>query len=218
MLAAVVYGVLLLAVGFMDLAPVALAAARILGLCFMLGQLGLSFASFLNGMEMARIPAFALVVEKYLLTGGCVALLLSGYGLVAVAWMHVIAVAGSLTCLAWRTYRLVPFRLGITREQGKSLLKGASPFLVWLIFGEIYVRIDVLMLASMTGEDMVGWYGAAFRLYATLLFIPNLFMTTVVPALTRKFASEGESAGVASRRTLNFMLLVSVWHSWLDPR
>lgn len=210
MLSAVVYGGLVLAVGLMDLAPEALAAARILGLGFMLGQLGMTFASFLNGLEMARIPAFGLIVEKTLLTGGCVSLLLSGYGLIAVAWMHVVAALGSLIFLAWRTYRLVPFRLGITREQAKGLLKGASPFLVWLIFGEIYVRIDVLMLASMTSESVVGWYGAAFRLYATLLFIPNIFMTTVFPALTRKFSGPDDSASAASRRTLNMMLLVSV--------
>ena len=49
----------------------------------------------------------------------------------------------------------------------RRVFLGGLPFLVWVIFGEIYVRIDVLMLSLMTSDAVVGWYGAATRLYGT---------------------------------------------------
>ncbi len=209
-LALVVYALMMLSVRWMDVQPEAVLATDIIGLSFLIGSFGQTFSAYLQAEQRGKGPAFALVIEKLLVTVGSVWVLMAGYGLVAVAWMHLIGTVASTVCTGVVLYRSVPFQLEFDRAVMRRLVVGAAPFLIWIVFGEIYVRIDVLMLTSMAGDDVVGWYGAAFRLYGTLLFVPNIFMTSVFPAIARKFSEPGEGANQATRRTLNFMLLVAV--------
>ncbi len=209
-LALIVYALMMVVVRAMGVEPDAVVATDIIGLAFLVGSFGQTFTAYLQAEQRGREPALALVIEKLVTTAGSVAALVSGYGLVAVAVMHLLGTVASTAYIARVLYRSVPFALEFDRAVLKRVLVGAAPFLIWIVFGEIYVRIDVLMLTKMAGDDVVGWYGAAFRLYGTLLFIPNIFMTSVFPAIARKFADPGEGAHKATRRTLNFMLLVSV--------
>lgn len=209
-LSAVVYALMLFVVRLMDVTPEAIAATDIVGAAFLIGSFGLTWAAWLQGSQLGGPPALALVFEKLVLTVASLAMLQLGYGLVAMAWVMLLAACVGTSFTAWVVYRSIPFRISWNRAAWKTVLVGAAPFLIWVVFGEIYVRIDVLMLTAMTSDDVVGWYGAAFRLYGTVLFIPNVFMTTVFPALSRKFAAPDEEAHVATRRTLTFMLAAAV--------
>jgi len=205
-----VFGVMVVIARLMDLTPEGVTATYIIGLSVVIGALGSNFASYFQGIEKAYVPAVALIIEKVLVTGLCVAALMAGYGLITVCWVMLIGAVARTGFTAVALYRRIPFAMSFDRALSKKILVGSAPFLIWVVFSEIYIRIDVVMLQAMTGEDVVGWYGAAFRLYATLLFIPNIFVTTVFPALTKKFADPGEAANVATRRTLNLMLFVCV--------
>ncbi len=206
----VVLGVMVVIARFMNLSAEGLNATYIIGLSTVVGALGTNFASYFQGMEKAYIPATALIIEKVLVTTLCVLALTAGYGLITVCWIMLLGTTVQTLFTATVLYRKIPFGITFNRAVAKKVIVGSAPFLIWVIFSEIYIRIDVIMLQTMTGEDVVGWYGAAFRLYATLLFIPNIFVTTVFPALTKKFTDPGETANVATRRTLNLMLFVSV--------
>jgi O-antigen/teichoic acid export membrane protein len=209
-MASIVYVAMMVVVRNLGMSAEAVKATDIIGFAFLVGSFGLTFSSYLLAEQQGKGPAMAIVYEKFVVTAGSVAMLVSGHGLVAVAWMHLAGSVVSTTYLGFTLYRRTPFRLSVERDVMRRLLMGSAPFLIWIVFGEIYVRIDVLMLSSMTGDDVVGWYGAAFRLYGTMLFVPNIFMSTVFPAIARKFASPGEAANVATRRSFNLMLLVAV--------
>jgi O-antigen/teichoic acid export membrane protein len=209
-LAVLVYIGMMVMVRTMGVAPDAVVATDIIGLGFLIGSFGQTFTAYLQAEQRGWQPALALIVEKALVTAGSVWMLLAGHGLVAVAWMHLIGTVGSTLFTGVALYRTIPFQLAFDKVVMQRLLVGAAPYLIWIVFGEIYVRIDVLMLTKMTGDDVVGWYGAAFRLYGTMLFVPNIFMSTVFPAIASKFAKPGEEANVATRRTFNLMLLVAV--------
>ena len=209
-LSLVVYAAMMLVVRTIGVTAEAVTATDIVGLGFVIGSFGQTFTCYLQAEQRGREPAVALVVEKAITTAGSVALLLAGHGLVAVAWMHLAGYVASTVITGIALYRTIPFELAWDRVVMKRVLLGAAPFLIWIVFGEIYVRIDVLMLTIMSGDEVVGWYGAAFRLYGTMLFVPNIFMTSVFPAIARKFAKPGEEANVATRRTLNLMLLVAI--------
>jgi len=210
LLSLLVYAAQLGIVRGMDVTAEAVTATDIIGLAFVVGAFGQTFTSYLQAEQRGREPALALVAEKFVVTVGSVALLYAGHGLVAVAWMHLAGALTSTAVTGLALYRHIPFQLAWDRVVMRRLLVGSAPFLIWIVFGEIYVRIDVMMLTSMVGDSVVGWYGAAFRLYGTLLFVPNIFMTAVFPAIARKFAQPGEEAALATRRTLNLMLLVSI--------
>lgn len=210
LLTGAVWALLAASVRAMDVLPETRVATDIMGISFLVGAFGQTYTAYLQGLQRSWVSALALIVEKAVVTIAAVLLLENGYGLVAVAWAFLASTVASTLFCAVAVYREVPFRIGFDRQRFGAILKGASPYLVWIVFGEIYVRIDVLMLTSMTDDQVVGWYGAAFRLYGTLLFVPNVFMSSVFPAITRKFARPGEEAAQATRRTFHLMLLTAV--------
>jgi len=187
-------------------------AVLIIGLGSCLGAITQTLGGVFQGLETMAGSTVALIVEKTVVTVGCWFLLAHGFGLRAVCWAHTAAsVLAFLIALGWlqRLERFVP-----TWDSAliRRVFLGGLPFLVWVIFGEIYIRIDVMMLSLMTGDTVVGWYGAATRIYGTLLFIPNILMTSVFPAMMRLGSSaEAEASfGRASERLMNLLLFVAV--------
>ncbi len=190
-------------------------AVLIIGFGSCLGAITQTFGGVFQGLENMLGPNVSVIVEKVVVTAGCWWLLTHGYGLRAACWAHAAAMAASFLVQFDWLRRLVAFRLVWDRLVIRRMLLSGLPFLVWVIFGEIYVRIGVMMLSIMSGDAVVGWYGAATRLYGTLLFIPNILMTAIFPAMMRLGASgEGErdeaAFGRASARLMNLLLFAAV--------
>ena len=187
-------------------------AVLIIGAATCLGALTLTLGSVFQGLERMSVPNMALILEKIIITGACVLLLMSGHSLLAVCWVYLAGAVANfgMTCLL--LVRKISFRLHWNKHSIRNIFFGSLPFLVWVVFGEIYVRIDVFMLSLMTSDAVVGWYGAAFQLYGTLLFIPHILNTSVFPAMARMGADKEDWDGFvrASRRVMNFMLFIAV--------
>lgn len=209
-LALLIYPLTMLVGRWMGVTGDALTALDVISLAFVIGSFGQTFSNYLLGEQLGWAPAAGLILDKIVLTVGSIALLWAGYGIESVAWVYLAGQVISTAYTGLVLYRKVPFALGFDRAAFARIVKGSAPFMVWVVFGEIYIRIDVVMLAKMAGDDVVGWYGTASRLYGTLLFIPNIFMSAVFPAITRKFATDEAEAGQATRRSFNLMLLVAV--------
>ncbi|MEI7436651.1 MAG: flippase [bacterium] len=186
-------------------------AVLIVGAATCLGALTLTLSGAFQGLEMMTIPNVGLVVEKVVVTVGCVALLERGFGLIPVCWVHLAASAFDLLIVYVLLRRRIPFEWNFDAAQMRRIFLGGLPFLVWVVFGEIYVRIDVVMLSMMTSAAVVGWYGAAFRLYGSILFLPNLVCTTVFPALSRMGAAgqDDQVFGRAVSRIFRLMLFAA---------
>ena len=188
------------------------AAVLIIGLGTCVGAIAQTLSGVFQGLENMLGPNIAVIVEKTFVTGGCWLLLVLGFDLRAVCWAHTAATVLSFALQLGWLRRLERFTLAWDRVLIRRVFLGGLPFLVWVIFGEIYVRIDVLMLSLMTTDAVVGWYGAATRLYGTLLFIPNILMTSVFPAMMRLGAGGQDDVafGRASERLMNLLLFAAV--------
>jgi len=187
-------------------------AVLIVGLGTCLGAVTQTLGGAFQGIEYMLAPSAVLVVEKILITGGCALLLWHGYGLESVCWAHTGASAVSLILSLGWLYRREPFGLAWDAPTLRRIFVGGLPFLVWVVFGEIYIRIDVLMLSLMTSDAVVGWYGAAARLYGPLLFIPNILTTSIFPAMMRMGSDRLDEAAFsrASERLMNLVLFAAI--------
>lgn len=191
-------------------------AVVIVGLAGALGTVTLTLGSVYQGFERMFVPNLALVLEKVVVTGLAVFLLFRGWGLIPVCWVYLAAALVNLAVCSGGLGRVCRPRFRFDGVLWRRIFAGSLPFLVWVVFSEIYIRIDVLMLSLMSGDRVVGWYGAAFRLYATLLFIPHIFNTAVFPALAGIGGGEASAEDEdrryarATRRLMNYMMFVSV--------
>ena len=188
-------------------------AVVILGIGTCLGAITQSLAGVFQGLERMLAPNLAQITEKVIVTGGCSLLLWKGVGLMTICWVYTAAAVVSFVMQMVLLRRCEPFGLAWNRSWLCRIFVGGLPFLIWVIFGEIYLSIDVLMLSLMTSDAVLGWYGAATRLYGTLLFIPNILSVAVFPAMMRLGGGALVDETVFARtseRLMNLLLFVTI--------
>jgi O-antigen/teichoic acid export membrane protein len=92
----------------------------------------------------------------------------------------------------------------------KSILIASFPFFLINGFLVFYTQVDIVIISLLVSEEALGWYGAADRLFSTLLFIPTVFMAAVFPALSRMHSEGSERINNVSRLSFDLLLLAAV--------
>jgi O-antigen/teichoic acid export membrane protein len=78
------------------------------------------------------------------------------------------------------------------------------------IFGIIYIRIDTVMLSIMKGDEVVGWYNAAYNLVLGLKPIPALFLSAIFPLMAGYFVYSMTSLKMAYEKASKFLLIIGL--------
>lgn len=92
----------------------------------------------------------------------------------------------------------------------KSTLKEAWPFGITSLSGMLYTYIDSIMLSIIQGNEVVGWYSAAYRLMLVVLFIPNAANMAIFPIMSRYYTSSKESLQVMYERYFKYMIILGI--------
>lgn len=164
----------------------------------------------LQGLEDMRWIAVAEVAGKATLLVTGVAVLVTGHGVVAYALAMLCgALVGFLVNFSYLARRHLR-RPSISQAAARYLLVGGLPFLTTGAILQFYAWSDTLALRVLTRDAVVGWYGAASQLYATMNFIPLIIMTALLPALTRFHAEDKETMRVAVEKGMLAVLTTAV--------
>lgn len=160
------------------------------------------------GLEQLQYSSFGLILEKvFLAVVGVVALLL-GAGATTIAVVMLLSMTVNFLLSFFFLSKLTKIN---PREYEPSswpgLLREGFPFMISGVFGFIYYRIDVMMLSSMTNDAVVGWYGAPYRLFDTLMFFPVILNTTVFPVLSRQFQTSPDKVHTTARKLLSLTMI-----------
>lgn len=67
----------------------------------------------------------------------------------------------------------------------KKNLKLTIPYALNSLFASVYFRIDSIILSKLETEQVMGWYGAAYKLLDNLLMFPQFFLGAVYPVFCR---------------------------------
>jgi len=95
-------------------------------------------------------------------------------------------------------------------EFWKAKIKEALPFGLTGTFITIYLWMDSVMLSFVKGEEVVGWYNAAYKLILTLLFIPGIINTAIFPSMSRFYISSQNSLKLIHEKYFKFMLVIGI--------
>src|SRR5262249_30050735 len=118
--------------------------------------------------ERSGIPAIGTVLEKGSSALVGIALLKQGAGVEVMALVLLGgAFANALWQAAWFGY-FEGFSLRIERSDIDAIVRVSLPFMLYGVLGVIYYRVDTVLLSLMAGHAVVGWYGAAYRIFETL--------------------------------------------------
>lgn len=99
--------------------------------------------------------------------------------------------------LAWR------HDSSITRDLARHI----PVFGTILILTTLYTRLDVLLLSKMATLAAVGYYTAAYRLFAISRVVPKSFETALYPVLSKLFAQAPEKYRKAKSLAIRYILV-----------
>jgi O-antigen/teichoic acid export membrane protein len=203
-LCAVALGIALWIYDFPHRIAIAVAVFAIYGVLSSMTQLATGvFRSF----ERMEYDTIVTILEKVVITGLGVYVLLHGAELVMFA---VVFVVGGLASLAAGLFivdkKFFPVRLQVNISRAQSLLKQAVIFGLSMFLVTIYDRVAVLMLGKMKSDEVVGWYSAAYKLISLTSVVPMIIVNATFPKLSRE--SQVREDVVAALFTKGFKYLV----------
>lgn len=137
------------------------------------------------------------------------ALILTKSGLIAFIWLifaETVLVAIGLVWIYVSNNGTLSILFQASAARAKTLLKDSWPLLLGGIAITLYMRLDIVMLESMSNSREVGIYAAATRISEIWYFIPGIVIASVSPAI---IASHGKDLDLYLKRlkTLYFMMV-----------
>jgi O-antigen/teichoic acid export membrane protein len=164
----------------------------------------------LQGLERMEFFSLSDVISKIFITLTTIILLLAGYGVLPAAAVLVGSAAISLVIQLVPLNRMLPLRLHFDLPQALWMLKASFPYLLSVGIRTIYSQIDIIIISLLVSDVVIGWYGSAVRLFATLLFVPAGINTAIFPVMSRTFANSPDSLPRLFRKNFSLMLILGV--------
>ena len=170
-----------------------------------------TFAALHYAFERTIFPVIGTIFEKGLAALVGFILLKEGAGVEVMAF---VLLGGSLISMIWQAtwfFRLVGLHFAFDSNLIRHLLRTSIPFLIYGILGVIYYRIDTFLLSLMTNTAVIGWYGAGYRLFDTMVFLPGLIVGTIMyPVFSKLSSSSEETLKLAIAKSMNFLLFCGI--------
>ena len=205
------YGIILLLAWTLGYGQEQRSIVAICGITLLSASIVSTFAALHYALERTLFPAVGMMLEKGL--SACVGFILLKNG-ASVQTMAFVLLAGSLIDALWVAFwffRMVGRRVVFDITVVRKLIHTSIPFLVYGVLGVIYYRVDTVMLSLMTSTAVVGWYGAGYRLFDTLLFIPSLILNAVMyPVFAKLSVSSRPALKIAVEKCMNLLLICAV--------
>jgi O-antigen/teichoic acid export membrane protein len=137
----------------------------------------------LQGLQRMGTLAISQAASKLIWAGLTALLLLHRGGAVEVAAAWAISVVASLAITYVVLLRNVRLSYRPPWSICRQVLAGGLPFFVWSAALVVYGQIDTIMLSFLSGDRVVGWYAASYRVVSLPGFVPVIAVTIILPAL-----------------------------------
>lgn len=111
---------------------------------------------------------------------------------------------------AIRRHGYGPPRFRINPAMWMVLIRGGLPFGIIQLSLSFAFQVDTIFLSANVPDEVVGYYGAAYRLILTLGVITQAFNTAIVPTLARDYARDPVSVRPWYYTTVRVMFSVSL--------
>lgn len=164
----------------------------------------------LRAIERMEYSALSGVIAKIANSAGGVGLVLLGLGAIPLTILGgaVEVLLLGLNVGWFQRYFKLDWR--VTRGAVIRLFTASVPYGATYLVSNVYTYIDAVMLASLTASTVVGWYGVSTRLLGTLMFLPVIVSTALLPRLSAVFHSDPKEVIVQVRPVFELILAFSL--------
>jgi O-antigen/teichoic acid export membrane protein len=183
----------------------------LIALSCILDSFSLTLSSVFQAYERMEFVTIGSVLVAVLRLGGILLVIGQGGGIIALGYVYLsvsaVLLGYSVTILTLKFARL---KTESDLSFWKSVLGQAWPFGLVAVFTTIYYWIGSVTLSLMQGEEAVGWYNAAFRVFLVLELIPTAYFSSVFPVMSKFFVSSQESLRFIYEKSIKHLIIIGV--------
>ncbi|MEX2351383.1 MAG: flippase [Balneolaceae bacterium] len=165
--------------------------------------------SYFEGIEKMEYPSIGKIVEKIFVAVFAIGALLLGADSIGVAIVMTIGALLNLIVIYAYSRRVVRIRYRFNPEIF-SLFRTGMPFFLFSLFSVIYYRIDAVMIAYFTTEEVTGWYGGAFRFFDIVMVLPLLYKTAIFPVFSKLWDNKKGVLESTVGESVRLMILLGI--------
>ncbi|MEO8285473.1 MAG: flippase [Chloroflexota bacterium] len=210
-LALVAYLIILMLIYVLGYSAEAAMVIAVYSLILAFNGISTTFTSVYQGTQRVIYAAVGSIVEKVLVCLLAILLLWLGFGVVAMAAVFVGGSAASALLQGLYLRRVARIEFRLDRAIIGVLVRNAIPFFAFWVLGSLYYRLDTILLSKLTGAEVLGWYGAAYRLFDTLVFLPNIIASAILfPILSQLSERSLPALRRAMAKGLDIILIVGM--------
>jgi O-antigen/teichoic acid export membrane protein len=163
-----------------------------------------------QGNEQLHYTSLGIIVKRLFISlVGVIALLAGADALIVLIVLVIGSILNALVLISF-SKKIITSIPQIEWRTIPNQIKKGLPYFLLIAFSTISYRIDSIMLSKMSPENVVGWYGAAYRLYDSLTFFPHLISVALYPVLSRLWKSEDDIHRRAATRSLEYVVILGV--------
>ncbi|MDP1676394.1 MAG: flippase [Bacteroidota bacterium] len=166
-------------------------------------------SSCYQGFELLRYPAYSSVATSAFISIVGVIALIAGIGPIGFTVITVLGGLLSFGICALFINKMTTHLPRVNWKNSFSQLKHGIPYFLNTVFGTIYYRVDAIMLSLLTPKIVMGWYGASYRFFDALMFVPSILSMAVFPAMSRLWGEEN-SVVKSFQKSIDFLFLIGV--------
>jgi len=183
----------------------------LISLCIVFNAFSEIFYGIFQAHENMRFESIARILHSALLLAGGSWAIANRLPVLAFAVIYPLVSAIILGyAFIVSSQKFVKPAIEINWDFWKSTIKEALPFGLIGIFGAFLYWIDTVMLSTMRGDTVVGWYSAAHRIFLVFLFIPSAFSVSIFPVMSRFHVSSQNSLKFIYEKYFKYMVILSI--------
>lgn len=159
--------------------------------------------------EQVHFIVYTALVENVLKVFIGLWLLHSGFGVGAlIASFTALRFLALAVELAIFQLRIAPLAWRFDREVVRFLARNVPVFGGILVVATLYARADVFLLSTLSGLTAVGFYTAAYRLFALSQVVPKSFNTSIYPVLSHLFVHSPDGYRRAKSLSIRYTVVL----------
>jgi len=210
-------GLIGLVINILGYPKITVMVVYILALSVALSAVNKMFYSIFQAFEKMEYQLFGQVLSSFLIYSGVKLGINHGFGIIAFASLYplanIILILYNVVVLKCRFQDSILSRVSwkeIEYNFWKKTIKEALPFGLALIFVTIFYWIDSVMLSLMKGDEVVGWYNAAYRMVLAPLFIPRSLVDAIYPVMSKFYISSKDSLRLSFEKSFKYLTMLGI--------
>lgn len=169
------------------------------------------FNAIFQAYEKLEYQSIGTVLNAVLMFIGVLIVIYLNLNIFAIAFVYFIA---GLVVLVYDilvySWKFVLPKIDIDWSFWSPTIKDSLPFAITGIFTMIYYWIDSVILSVMVGNEVVGWYNAAYRIIAIFASLYSVYMVSIFPVLSGFYETSRDSIKIAYERSFKYMLILNI--------